>query len=69
LPEGTALQGRFVRASFGPYDTPQLENGSYPWGIEQQTGFTQLYRIDHVLVQDGTTLPTERFATWVARRV
>jgi hypothetical protein len=55
LPEGSVLRGRFVRASFGPYHTPQLDNGSYPWGIEQQTGFTQVYRIEHVLVQDGKT--------------
>jgi hypothetical protein len=54
LSEGDALAGRFVRATFGAYAVNSADD-SYPLGIEQQSGFTGLYRSERVIVQDGKT--------------
>jgi hypothetical protein len=54
LPQGTALAGRRIRATFDTYDVVPTGT-TYPGGIKQQKGFTQLYLIDHVLVYQGKT--------------
>jgi hypothetical protein len=52
LPEGHALHGRWLRLTFDRY--PVVPSGtSYPLGLHEQRGITEMYAIDRVQRQDG----------------
>jgi hypothetical protein len=52
LPEGDALRGRWIRLRFDRF--PVVPDGtSYPLGIHEQRGITQMHRIERVQRQDG----------------
>jgi len=54
IPAGDTLHGRWIRLNFPTYDV--IPDGTkYPFGLKQQTGFTQLYQIDRVVQRDNQT--------------
>ena len=55
IPEGNALNGRWIRLNFGTYNVIP-DGANYPLGIKQQKGFTQLYQIDHVVKRGQDTI-------------
>ena len=55
LPEGDAWKGKWVSLQFGTYKVIPDANGSYPNGISEQKGFSEMFLVDHVEKRNGLT--------------
>jgi len=55
LPVGTALHGRWLSLTFGTYKVVPEKRGDYPLGVQEQSGISQMFQIDHIEQRDGKT--------------
>nr|WP_275983968.1 heparinase II/III family protein [Paenibacillus hamazuiensis] len=55
LPEGDALKGKWLSLNFGTYKVVPDGSGKYPSNIKEQTGMSEMFRIDRVERRGGLT--------------
>ncbi|MFC6230011.1 discoidin domain-containing protein [Paenibacillus allorhizosphaerae] len=55
LPEGDALKGKWMSLNFGMYKVVPNSNGTYPSGIKEQQGMSEMFQIDRVERRGGLT--------------
>ena len=55
LPVGTALHGRWLSLTLGTYKVVPEKSDDYPLGVQEQSGISQMFEIDHIEQRDGKT--------------